>query len=137
MQWSDLPLSPTERLLRQFAGLWIAFFGGLAAWHWRLGHTGRATVFGTLAATVGPLGLLFPRAIKPVFVGWLVAAYPIGWLVTRVALLVLFYGVITPVGLIFRLTGRDSLGLRRRPERETYWTPKTMETDFSRYFRQF
>ena len=41
MNWSDLDFAPPARKLRQFAGLWLAFFSTLAAWH-GLYH-GRAT----------------------------------------------------------------------------------------------
>ena len=34
MQWSDIQFNPPRKVLRQFAGLWIAFFGGLALWQW-------------------------------------------------------------------------------------------------------
>ena len=30
MQWSDIPFVPSSRTLRQFAGLWIAVFGGFS-----------------------------------------------------------------------------------------------------------
>ena len=32
MQWSDIPFDPPRKTLRQFAGLWLAFFGGMALW---------------------------------------------------------------------------------------------------------
>ena len=32
MQWSDIPFQPDRKTLRQFAGLWLVFFGGMALW---------------------------------------------------------------------------------------------------------
>ena len=32
MQWSDIPFHPDRKTLRQFAGLWLVFFGGMALW---------------------------------------------------------------------------------------------------------
>ena len=32
MQWSDIPFDPSRKTLRQFAGLWLVFFGGMALW---------------------------------------------------------------------------------------------------------
>ena len=32
MRWSDIQFDPPRKLLRQFAGLWLLFFGGLALW---------------------------------------------------------------------------------------------------------
>jgi hypothetical protein len=138
MQWSDLPLNPSRRTLRQFAGLWIAFFGALACWQgFARGRVGVAVALGLLATIVGTLGLARPRAIRPVFVGWMVAAYPIGWVISRLLSTGLYYGLFTPVGWLFRLAGRDALMLRPQPGRESYWLPRPATTDPRRYFREF
>jgi len=137
MQWSDLPLKPSARMLRQFAGLWIVFFGGMGLWKW-LGH-GNPQVgewFMLAAVTIGPLGLVVPQAIRPVFIAWLVLAFPIGWVLSRVVLMTLFFGVMTPIGFWFRISGRDELGLRRGAGRESYWVPKAAPEGMRSYFRQ-
>jgi hypothetical protein len=124
-------------MLRQFAVLWIVAFAGLAVWH-GIFHQERTAglVLGALAATVGPMGLIAPSAIRPIFVGWTVLAFPIGWVVSRVVLLILFGVVVTPVALFFRLRGRDVLALARRPGATTYWVKKTPAPDVASYFRQ-
>ena len=138
MHWSDLPLNPPRRTLRQFAALWIIFFGGVAAYqHFVLHHETIALVAAIAAVTIGPMGLVAPSAIRPVFVTWMVLAFPIGWVVSRVMLLAMFFGVITPVALFFRMRGRDVLNLKRQTATESYWTPKTMPTSASSYFRQY
>ena len=138
MQWSDLPLNPSPRTLRQFAGLWILFFGGWAIWQYAAhARFDFALVLGIVAITVGPLGLLFPAAIKPIFVAWLTLAFPIGWVVSRVVLMLLFWGVMTPVGVALRLFGRDILDLRRPAGARTYWTAKERAVEVRSYFRQF
>ena len=76
-------------------------------------------------------------AVKPIFVGWLVLTFPIGWTVSNLMLAILFYGVFTPLGLVFRLRGRDLLGLRRREGVESYWAKKPEVTDMKRYLREF
>src|SRR5437773_822447 len=125
MQWSDIPFRPSSRTLRQFAALWLAFFGSAAAWQALVRDNGTAAVvLGALAVTVGPIGLAWPRLVRPVFVGWMVLAFPVGWLVSRVVLAVVFYGLFTPVGLLLRALGRDVLALRRRADRVSYWEPK-------------
>jgi hypothetical protein len=138
MQWSDLPLNPSDRTLRQFAGMWIVFFGGLATWQYVVhSRTELAVVLGALAITMGPIGLAFPRVLKPVFVAWLTLAFPIGWVVSRVLLMVLFFVVLTPVGMIARLAGRDVLALRRPSNATTYWAPKEQPLGMRSYFRQY
>ena len=137
MRWSDLPLNPTRRMLRQFSMLWVIFFGAAAVWQWfgRDRHT-LALVYATLAATIGPMGLIAPAAIRPIFIAWLVAAFPVGFVVSRLVLAILFFGVATPLALIFRGRGRDVLGLRRR-DAASYWTATPPPGNPASYLRQY
>jgi Saxitoxin biosynthesis operon protein SxtJ len=138
MRWSDIPFSPPPRMLRQFAGLWLLFFGGLAAWQGLArGRVGVALGLAALAVVVGGIGLVRPKLIRPIFVGWMVLAFPIGWAVSLLLLGLVYYGLFLPIGLVFRLTGRDALQLRPRPGATTYWAPRTAPADVRRYFRQF
>jgi hypothetical protein len=136
MHWSDLPLKPTPRALRQFAWLWLAFFGGLAAWqYFGRGHPIAAGVL--LAVSLfGLLGAVMPELLRPVFVAWVVAAFPVGWLVSQAALAATFFGVFTPLGLVFRMSGRDELALRRSSGQDSYWAPKRRPQGVRSYFRQ-
>jgi hypothetical protein len=137
VQWSDIDFRPSDRKLRQFAGLWLGFFLVLAAWQAYRQHTAAAAILAALALTVGPLGLVLPRLVQPIFVGWTVLAFPIGWVVSNTILALLYFGLFTPVALVFRLVGRDALALRRRAGAATYWTPKPRPADVSRYLRPF
>jgi hypothetical protein len=138
MRWSDIPFSPSSRMLRQFAGLWLVFFVGFAAWQGIVrGRVGVALALAALAVVIGGLGLIRPQLIRPIFVGWMVLAFPIGWTVSLVLLGLVYYGLFLPIGLVFRLIGRDALQLRPRPGVSTYWTPRPAEADVRRYFRQF
>jgi hypothetical protein len=138
MRWSDIQLDPPRKTLRQFAGLWLVFFGGLALWELLgRGRTGLAAVFALLAVTIGPLGLTRPQSVRLIYVGWMVLAFPIGWTISQVMLAVIFFGLFAPIGLVFRLLGRDPLQRTRHSELESYWAPKPASADVGRYFKQF
>jgi Saxitoxin biosynthesis operon protein SxtJ len=138
MQWSDIQFHPPGKTLRQFAGLCLVFFSGLAVWHATTSGRGTLTiVLAALALITGLVGLLCPWLIRPIYVGWMVLAFPIGWTVSQAMLALMFYGLFTPIGLLFRLTGRDLLQRGRRPRAESYWSPKPSTTDPRRYFKQF
>ena len=138
MRWSDIPFDPSRATLRQFAVLWLVFFGGLALWQGLVrAQTGLATICAALALTIGPIGLIRPGWIRPIYVGWMVLAFPIGWTVSQVMLALMFYGLFTPIGLVFRLLGRDALHRTRRPGVESYWAPKPAPAGPRSYFRQF
>jgi Saxitoxin biosynthesis operon protein SxtJ len=138
VKWSDIPFDPSLKTLRQFAGLLLVFFG---AWglHQALirRHTTIGLIMGFAALAIGLLGLIRPQAIRPIFVGWMVVAFPIGWTVSQLMLALMFFGLFTPIGLVFRILGRDPLKRARRSEQETYWTPKPAAADLRRYFKQF
>src|SRR5258708_39474019 len=108
MQWSDIRFRPPASTLRQFAGLWLICFGGLAAWErFVRGHAALSTAFAIMALTVGPLGLIWPQLVRPIFVTWMILAFPIGWTISQLILALMFYGLFTPISLVFRLIGRD------------------------------
>ena len=138
MTWSDVNFAPPARTLRQFAGLWLLFFAGLAAARGlRDGLTALALGLAALALTVGPLGLWRPALVRPVYVAATLLTFPLGWVMSRLLLATLYYGVFTPLGLLLRLLGRDALRLRPCPQEASYWVAKPAPPDVSRYFRQF
>jgi hypothetical protein len=138
MEWSECFRVPSSRTLRQFAGIWLVVFGGLACWH---GVWQQRPVIGlllmSLALAVGLPGAIKPQTIHRVFVAVQIVTMPVAWTVSHLLLAILFYSVFTPLGLVFRLLGRDVLKTQRLKERETYWTAKPAITDVRGYFRQF
>ena len=138
MKWSDLPLKPTGRVLRQFAAAWLIFF--LAAGvhrYFARGEHEAGVLLGVIAAVVGLAGLLRPATVRWLFVGATVAAFPIGWVVSQVMLAAMFYGIITPLALLFRIQGRDVLARKPAPDRPTFWLPKQTPKEMGTYFRQY
>jgi len=65
-----------------------------------------------------------------------VATWPIKLFVSRVLLMLLFWGIVTPIALVFRLRGRDVLR-RGRQARETHWESGPPPAAPDRYFRQW
>ena len=63
-------------------------------------------------------------------------ALPIGIAVHEVTMAVMFFGVFVPLGLVFRLIGRDPLAKRIDRNAASYWLPKKQPRDAASYFRQ-
>jgi hypothetical protein len=127
----------SRRTLRQFAGLCVLFFGGLAAWQgWGRESWRWAAALGAIGLVIGVAGLLRPLSVRPLFKGALALARPIGWLVSNLLLSLLFFVVFVPIGLLFRLLGRDPLSLRRPADRETYLIRRPDPPGPRSYFRQ-
>ena|SRR5690349_8853105 len=137
MQWSDVTKAPPSKMLRQFAGLWLIVFGGLAAWRAWHGQTGLLTdVLAIGAVVVGGAGLIVPAVVRPIYTGWMIAAFPIGWTISKIVISLMFYLVFTPVAIVFKLTGRDVLR-RRRGQASSYWAPKSDPRSAQEYMRQY
>jgi len=138
MTWRDIPWNPDRKTLRQFAGLWLAFFGLLGCWHYfgRAEHT-LGAILVAVGLTLGPLGLVVPSLLRPIFVGWTILVFPIGWLVLHLCLAMIFFGLLTPLGLLFRLTRRDPLCLRLQTQASTHWQAKPAAQDARRYLQPF
>ncbi len=134
----DLNLNPSKRDLRIFSLAMLAFltFVGWVVWH-KSGSAAAGAAVVSAGVAFAILGLAAPPAVRPVFVALMVINYPIGWVVTHVVMALIFYLVVTPLGVIMKLCGRDPLERRFDPSAKTYWKPRRSETDSSRYFRQF
>ena len=72
--------------------------------------------------------------LKPVYDIWMKFAAVLAWVNTRIILIVMFYLVFTPIGLIMKLFGSDQLGLRMEKEKESYWIKKDGKVNYERQF---
>lgn len=136
MQWSDVKKPASPKTLRQFAGLCLLIFGGMFAWRLYTARVSPASWGFALIAFLGIVGLLRPLAIGWFYRLWMTVVFPIGWTISKLVMLLLFFIVFTPVALAFRIFGRDELR-RRKHDASTYWTPKTGASDPKQYFNQF
>jgi len=134
----EINWKPSSKELRQFAGLWLGFFAALGGYfYYHDPASSVARVVLAAALLVGVPGLVVPAMMRPIYVTWMIAAFPIGWTVSHLLLGTIFYLVITPIGLLLRLLGHDPMNRRFDREATTYWNEHVTGKDPSRYFRQF
>jgi len=99
----------TRKELRQFGllvgavftviGLWPFVFRGEPVRLWAIGIGGLLIAFG---------GIL-PQLLAPVHKGRMWVGHILGWINTRILLSIVFYALLTPIGLVFRLMGKDTM----------------------------
>jgi hypothetical protein len=132
IQWN-----PSTKQLRQFAGIWFPAFCGLVGWSIgnKTGHWSEVEIGWVLAGLLSVGGLVLPALIRPIFVGLILLTFPIGWVVSHLLLGLIFYGVVTPIGLILRISGHDPLQLKK-PSGNSVWKTSIGKTDATRYLRQ-
>src|SRR5688572_30989316 len=127
--------NPNRRELKQFAVLWCGFFALIAAYFaWQ----GSLVVAATFAVLVlfGLVSYFRPNAIRFVYLLWMAIALPIGWTISHLVLLMLYYLIVPPIGLIMRLVGYDPLERSIDDTAKSYWVPHSATTDASQYFKQ-
>ena len=83
------------------------------------------------------IGIITPVALKPIHKIWMTFAIIIGWVMTRVILSVLFYLIISTIGIFARLVGKDFLNLKSK-NNESYWNIRNKEYELNQdYEKQF
>ena len=144
----DINLEPDDKILRQFGLLALVGFGFVATIAWfdvlifaafPLG----AAKFPVVAGLAGLAGLctlfsaVYPKANLPVYLGLTILSYPIGFVLSYVIMGTLFYLMLAPVGLFFKLTGRDPLARKWDPQATSYWHDARPTRASETYFKQF
>jgi Saxitoxin biosynthesis operon protein SxtJ len=130
-------LKASPRELRKFSylvGSVLMLFGGAGLFkHWNISVV--AAVWIGAAALIA-FGLLNPMLLRTVYLFWMAFAFALGWIVSRVILIFLFYLVITPIGMIARLIGKKFIDITFPGETESYWVSKeaSKKTNYEKMF---
>jgi hypothetical protein len=106
--------------IRKFGLLFAAIFVLVAAYlAWR--GSARWPYAAAPAAFFFAAAFVAQPVLRPIHRGWMRFAYGLAWINTRILLGGMFFLVLTPIGLLLRLTGRDLLNQRIDPAAPTYW----------------
>ena len=113
-------LDTSPRNLRKFGLVVGGVFGLLAIWFWWRGKAFYPYVL-IPGVSLVVFGLIWPKVLKQVYVIWMSLALVLGLIVSTALLTILFYLVVTPVGLVARLSGKDFLSQKLDPNANSYW----------------
>lgn len=134
----ELRKNPNRKNLMVFGfllGLFTILLGLGVRYQWEAPSAGRWIWLVGTGLTV--LYFLIPPLRRPLYLGWIYATFPLGWTISYLLMGLIYYGVLTPIGLALRLLGKDALEKKIEREDSSYWIEHPTETDSSRYFRQF
>ncbi|MGD9726031.1 MAG: SxtJ family membrane protein [Nitrospiraceae bacterium] len=130
---------PTSKELRLFGAMLAAFsslLGGLALYH--VGSWTIPVMIWSAGLLLSAFYYAIPNVQVIVFQTWMAVVFPIGWLISHALLAVIYYFVMTPIGLILRvLWNRDLLQKKWDSSASTYWVAYRSHKDVQRYFQQF
>ena len=83
------------------------------------------------------IGIIWPKLIKPFYYFWMLFGILLGWFMTRLILSILFYFIITPIGLFGRAIGKEFLEIKR-VSKDTYWNKRDSRLEKNQnYEKQF
>ena len=95
--------------LRHFGLVVGGIFGVIGFWPMVFrGEGPRLWALAVAVALVVP-AIVLPRSLTRVHRVWMAVGETLGWINTRILLSVVFYGIVTPMGIIMRRLGRDPM----------------------------
>ncbi len=117
----------TNQERKEIRGIGLAFAiiaAGLGFWQLYRDNQAAGLILVLIALTLASTGALAPGVLRPFARGWIFVAGKLAWVNTRLLLGLFFFLVMTPLGLVFRLFGRDPLQRRYDPSAPSYWEPR-------------
>lgn len=124
----------TTQTLRKFGLIWALVFSIVAFYPLMSSNPIRLwSVFVSIGFVIA--GLAYPIVLNPFFGIWMKFGKIAGSINAKIILALIFYFVVTPIGLIRRAMGKDSLKKRLDKGATTYWEdrvvqPTSMEKQF-------
>lgn len=136
----DIPFHPTRQTLKPFGALLLLL--SLVGIVFRFLGPQKGGAWPRIAAgfvgLIGIVGLVWPLALRWLFVGWMVAVFPIGWMVSQLVILLVFVLILTPMGILGRFRGQDPWNRGRFADKSApTWVPVQPQGDPKRYLRQY
>lgn len=91
-------------------------------------------VAGGVALVAIIVAMIRPRWFRGFYRGGMSFNFQIGQFMGKILLTLFFFIVVTPMGLLLRLLGKDLLELNKTPDKKTYWQKAKNNRDFDRMF---
>jgi hypothetical protein len=92
-----------------------------------------------LAATALAIAAVMAASLRPIwFRGFyrrgMTVSFHIGQAFGKLLLALLFFLMVTPMGWLLRLLGKDLLEIKRQPDKTSFWHPAKNNREFDRMF---
>ena len=129
-------IKTTKKEIRSFGitiGLILLIIGAILLWKNNINYP----IFMIIGIVLLVSGLVIPIILKPIYITWMILANILGWFMTRLILSLLFYAILTPIGLIPRLFGKQFLELKWNRTNCTYWNYRSDKSEKGNYEKQF
>lgn len=105
---------------RHFGALFTIVFAVLAGINYYRGGHAYLWLVGA-SAVIGVVTLVRPQLLRPFNALWMRFAALLHRIVSPLVLGAIFYVILTPVGVLQRITGRDTMRRKTEPQAKSYW----------------
>jgi hypothetical protein len=133
-EYQKLDRSP--RALRRFGftvGFVMLFLGCVLLWR----HRGAGWPLISIGTVLGLAAASTPSGLKWIYAPWMIVSLALGWIVTRILLTLVFFFVVTPIGLLQRLFGKRAIEVAFKADAASYWQVRTASPMAKDYEKQF
>lgn len=132
--WID-PAAPSRRQLVTFGVTMAAALAVLTAVRiWRRGFDEVAVSALIVAGLFALTAILTPALLAPVYRWWMRLAEILGWINTRIILVIIFFLIVTPIGLLMRLFRRNPLESAGKDG--SHWTEPSRSSYGDRHYEK-
>jgi len=139
MSLIEIDWSPKSRQLRNFGKIALAATAVISVLLYLL--KGVAIQWVLIIFAVGfiifIISMISLKLTKMIYLGMILLTMPIGWVVSFILMAAFYFLLLAPLGLVFRLIGRDPLYRRFDPAAKSYWLSRRPPKGPEQYFHQF
>ncbi len=139
MSLIEINWSPNRKELRKFGIIFLIASTLIALLLYLLKGLGiqwMAVIF-AVGFVIFLSSVLSLKVTRGIYLGLILLTLPIGLVVSFTLMAIFYFLLLMPIGLIFRLIGRDALGRKFDSTVDSYWVPRQPPDSLDRYFHQF
>ncbi|MEP6699263.1 MAG: SxtJ family membrane protein [Verrucomicrobiota bacterium] len=129
-------LDHSPRALRRFGftvGAVMLSLGGILLWRQR----DAAWPFIVIGALLLAGGAIAPRTLKYLHTPWMIFSLVLGWVMSRILLTIVFFLVVTPLGLLQRVCRKRAIEFAFKTDAVSFWQVRSGRPTSADYERQF
>ena len=128
-------LEISTKVLRKFGLLVGGVFLLIGIWIYYSSQSLIGIIFLSIGALLFISCLFLPNSLSGVYKVWMGLAFALGWIMSRVLLIILFYAVITSISFIARIFGKKFMDLKFKDGKDSYWIKKPdSRIDYSKMY---
>ena len=150
----DIDWKPDEKKLKEFGWVsaigfsvigflilptvkWLHSRGGEEPYAWMDFNWKISLILLAIGIGIWILSLISTKVVRPIYLFWMAVAFPIGWVISHLILGLLYFGLFTPIAIVFKIMGRDALNRKIDKDAKSYWIERDGKPEAKRYARQF